>query len=136
MQRNMGLELRGCKAQLEINFATQVAFRPPEASWNFPDASQMLPKGSRIDALIWRVLTPPGLLKPLEGLCTKMVFGTSWVQNRAFEASPGWFCMKFQRASFLYQDSFQKLRIFNDSAPVESSGRADTGIRHGIAICA
>ena len=73
-------------------------------------------------------------------LCTqhtcypKMLFGTTRVQNRAFDASLGWFCMKFQRASFLYNHICLKSSNFNDSAPDESSGRVEAGIRHGIAI--
>ena len=67
-------------------------------------------------------------------LLSKMFFGTNRVQNRAFDASPGWFCMKFQRASFLYNHIFQKSSNSNDSAPDQSSGRVDAGIRHGIAI--
>ena len=85
--------------------------------------------------MIWIVLEPPGLLEPSASICPKMFFGTNRVQNRAFEASPGWFCMKFQRAFlFLYKHIFQKSSNFNDSAPDESSGRIDTGIRHGISI--
>ena len=96
----------------------------------------MLPRGSRGGSIlvIWSVLEPPGLLKASGAICPKMFLGTNLVQKRAFEASPGWFCMMFQRASFLHKHIFQKSSNFNDSAPDESSGRVDAGIRHGIAI--